>query len=128
MFQCVKEIYVETSLKLDDAAIVRLCADKVMGWQIDADSYGRVYEPDNPYHEGPWNPLTSEADNAQLLDKMVEDGFGFCLNFAFPGPQYFMEFWPRHTRSTAHWDQVHDKDRKRAVVLAALKTKGVEGD
>jgi len=120
---------------MTDAELVRLCAIHVYGEQdafIGRDPWGDEVVYWGPYR-GAFNPLTSDADSCAVLDKMVADGFDYTIQQAYRLEGVTVTFQENHqSRPDAHYWQLIQvtvcvpKDRKRAIVLAALKAKGVE--
>ena len=104
-----------------DAELVKLCATKVMGW-VEGKDFScpngediRIIDPHynalttNPIY---WNPLHNEQDSAMVLEMAAEG-------------EVFIE-WRGHYWEIYGIAESCDIDRKRAIVLAALKAKGIE--
>ncbi len=102
---------------MTDAEIIRLLAEKVMGWEKWPDTkawwvnvYGipmcRVSD---------WNPLKDSNHSDQVVDKMKETGWSLRL-FEAPLAQALAEFSRGHE---AYW--VTADDRHHAIAEVALK-------
>lgn len=107
-----------------DEEMVRLCAERVMGWQEGWDDLHWFTD---------WNPLTSEEDAGAVLDKMQEEGWAVSI-FGVPWISSVQLAWmvgfdrsvypPERTKDGVRWHSAIN--RCRAIVLAALKAVGVE--
>lgn len=117
---------------MTDEEMIRACAEKVMGWQCGTEIWGDtdqfvviVHKPDGSTQN--WNPLARDQDACAVLDKMEADGYGYSLVLLPPDIGCWFTKWqegePLPDSSNATGRGI---DRKRAIVLAALRAKGVE--
>lgn len=121
---------------MTDEEIIRGVAEKIMGWK--REMAGIPQEPDITIDA--WTKdgkLVASAEmsffdndgwTGMILDRMVELGWLFHLTYAYPSEMrpdrgYNMAFYRPQDRevSAKNWTAVCDKDRKRAIVMAALK-------
>lgn len=70
-----------------------------------------------------WNPLTSDADAMGLVDDLVQDRFEVSIK-TYNELQYW-ECFVRKLRMNKPQGSACDPDRRRAITLAYLRTKGV---
>ncbi len=124
-----------------DAELIRLAAERVMGWTYRPRPSERKFEmweferPDacnifaSPHKltgERDWWPLTSDSDAMMLWDKMRADGWCWELsqsNADAIGCQD--EIYRYHS---LHIEHTYDRCRPRAITIAALRAVGVDTD
>ena len=137
---------------MSDAEIVRLLAEKTMGWEQTAhlileqknhpekrffsvaSETGQVWYP-RVFSE--WNPLTSDADSWAVLDKMmsqpVTSRWGFALfvdergesveaNFSYCDPN--RDSGSDEVSCRCELEPYNPENRRRAIAIAALKACG----
>lgn len=123
---------------MTDEELVRACAEKVMGWYLSPrgffwldDSEKEVAcAPDYEDERFPtFNPLNDDRDVCAVLDKMAEKGwagaFGWHTEESPADERFYGEF--AKSDSEGYRSGMHSaSDRRRAVVIAALKAVGVE--
>lgn len=130
---------------MTDEEIVKACAEKVMGWRLACGwwftSKACTEKSGHTIHS--WNPLTDDADACAVLDKMQEDGWrwilGHHVRISFSVPPGAVAGWfcelSRVPQEPPYRDILEQRasnydptpaGRRRAIVLAALKAKGVE--
>ena len=121
---------------------VRACAEKVMGWEVynspSGNTLARFMDPSDGRivrcleHRhgiatgGMWNPYTSDDHAFMLVDKLLAMGWRFRLQ-AWAG-EWLCEVWPIGV--LPHEGHIYSGlgDRRTAIVLAALRAVGQEGE
>lgn len=122
-----------------DAQMVIECAERIMGWQpmsgigdrtlgyvLYSTTDGTVVAVRTNVNESvphEWNPLTSDADAFMLVDALEAKGMGLTLTRFIRSDRTLGDYAANFYGSGADGD-ARDPDRKRAIVLAALKTVG----
>lgn len=133
------------SIAMTDEEIIRACAEKVMEWvqvhdpkeltegTFGINSFGHILRPHRSEEWQRWNPLTSDADAFMVMDKARlgvmpwTNGRWIAFRPDLDGAWLGL--------SDAPGDRMYDgalrcgavdADRRRAIVLAALKTVGIE--
>lgn len=139
---------------LSDGKLNALCGRYVMGWEfcekchycggegyhfifderptwVHRDRYNKDEIDDKYRVQIPeFKPLTVPMHNEMLLDRLVDLGYDFELDYSNkyrnPGKTWEATVWVPDT-SPYSWDLIdmEDPDRKRAIVLSALKAKKV---
>lgn len=128
---------------MTDAELVRAAAERVMGWRVHFRNTAFWVKADEERGimktveacVSKWNPLTSDADAFMLCDKMAELGYGWRLDFDGMDSASFVENPQRYSGNRdlrEEYDSLHDRaavcgfDRRKCIVLAALRAVGVE--
>jgi hypothetical protein len=110
-----------------DAELVRLAAERVMGWtqKVFCD-YCDHCEGHGGMPVG-WNPLTSDADCWMMVDKLTAE---WCFMLDWQQPEWSCEF---HRCGLDDGDRtmsdIHiatERDRRRCILLACLRAVGVD--
>jgi hypothetical protein len=115
-----------------DTELVRLVAEKVMGWSLSpwqlSEVDGIPVEPPPGIlrmgQERAWNPLTSNEDFCAVWDQLVQEGYDVSL---FSPCAQHREAWFVRVMKCPDPDQrgvAYCSDHRRALVLAALRAKG----
>lgn len=117
---------------MTDSEIIRAVAEKVMGWHqkefinergIRRDCW---FQDDCPIPQGPtadFDPLDDDECACAVLDKMAEEGYYVRINsMYYDGHQG----WECQIALHGTTEPIVNESRRRAIVLAALKAKGVE--
>lgn len=115
--------------ELTDEQLVEAVATKVMGWHLveGGDTWSEI-----PGHTRQdkfwvfvkdWNPLTSDADCGQVLDRIVSM-LDFCIRYDYKKRRWMVAYWNGQAGEKKNW--TYGKDRRRAIVIAALRAVGVE--
>ena len=109
---------------MTDAEIVTLCAMKVMGYRPNGDGWYSPAEDKLVWPYG-FDPLKDNSANCAVLDGVVsthpELHLWFCCDDGWHCTVY-----GRDGGINVPYVDVSDKDRRRCIVLAALRAKGVE--
>lgn len=107
---------------MTDERIVRLLAEKVMGWvwqpAIDLDGNPSCVVGKSTDALFPWDPLQYDADSCAVLDKMAD--VGSQVLFHWTGTSWHVQF----EKGSEWFSHEFHTDRRRAVAIAALKAAG----
>lgn len=108
-----------------DAELVRLAAEKVMGWKtVDKHGYLRECACGEP---GAWSPLTNDGDSMMLVDKLATKDRRFQLFWDGQWEATFSVETPDSRPGDRAWTdyQASDAlDRLRVLLLACLRAVG----
>ena len=113
---------------MTDEEIVKAAGEKVMGWTFQP--CGGIWESDGKSVawaivdagiQGEWNPLTSDADACAVLDALIARPHVIVNLLMSLNPRGWWVEVGHPDRHTRFWCA----DRRRAIVLAALKAVGV---
>ena len=124
---------------MTDAELVKAAAERVMGWKVESKraigipgremwklsrpgKSSEYYWPDCEGGGGTgygWNPLNNEADCWMLVDKLVPNHLTVKVEHLGPNDGRWCVSFPHSVRGYEA-----DPDRRRAIVLAAIKATG----
>lgn len=109
---------------MSDADLTLLCANKVMGWNF-TDTHAYATVGDYLIHSGEFNPLNDDCDAMAIIDKLLQEGWPSQIgnNCVVKGEEHYCHVWHNATFESY---TLHATTRRRAIVLAALRAKGVE--
>lgn len=111
---------------MTDAEMVRLAAEKVMGWEAkESWTTVMIWQPVgiNCLH---WNPLTSDADCWMLVEKLQEQGWGIRVAVHVGGYLRGTSVRIYRYEPFIQFRIEEMPDRRRAIVLACLRAVGVD--
>ena len=105
---------------LSDAEMVRAAAEQCMGWtEYDKEGYPWWADQNGPRTPRLWDPLTSDSECWQLVDKLIADGRIRGVALWFGCNLWEALLYPLKKPSVA-------PSRLRALVIACLRACGVK--
>jgi len=123
---------------MDDAALIRASCLEVMGWkevkgQIAENEFRMSSLGNCPFAliydqwGRNWDPLGIDHDSWQMLDKLADEGLEYEVgtDTLVSSPYVYVQVGVE-SKNTVHLRPISPKNRRRAIVLSALKAKGVD--